>query len=84
VIASVDPGTVIDTMIRSAGAGLSVPPEDAEAFTAAVLALTDDPAGRAAMGRAGRRHVEGGMSPGAVAAAYERLFACLQRGGTLG
>jgi len=84
VIASVDPGTVIDTMIRSAGAGLSVPPEDAEAFTAAVLALADDPAGRAAMGRAGRRHVEGGMSPGAVAAAYERLFACLQRGGTLG
>ena len=84
VIASVDPGTAIDKLISSAGAGLSVPPEDAEAFTAAVVALVDDPARRAAMGRAGRRRVEGGMSPTAVAVAYERLFTCLQRGGTLG
>ena len=38
-------------------AGLCVPPADAEALAAAISALLDDPARRAAMGEAGRRRV---------------------------
>ncbi|TMB09373.1 MAG: glycosyltransferase family 4 protein [Deltaproteobacteria bacterium] len=38
-------------------AGICVPPADAEALAAAISALLDDPARRAAMGEAGRRRV---------------------------
>lgn len=74
VVASVDPGTEVATTIERAGAGISVPPEDLEAFAAALDELIDDPARRDAMGRSGRAFVEGWVSPAAVGAAYERLF----------
>jgi glycosyltransferase involved in cell wall biosynthesis len=51
-----------------------VPPEDPDAFDAALDELIDDPAGRAAMGESGRRFVEAWVSPAAVGEAYERLF----------
>jgi colanic acid biosynthesis glycosyl transferase WcaI len=79
LVASVDPGTAIDAMVSTAGAGLAVPPEDADAFTEAVLALAADPGRRAAMGEAGRSYVEAAMSAGAVAAAYEHLLERLRR-----
>ena len=44
--------------IVSAAGGVVVPPEDPEALAGAVAELADDPARRAAMGRAGRQLVE--------------------------
>lgn len=74
VLASVDPGTEVERTIELAGAGVSVAPEDPEAFNAALDELLDDPARRAALGAAGRRFVEGWVSPSAVGGAYEQLF----------
>jgi colanic acid biosynthesis glycosyl transferase WcaI len=83
VIASIDPGTEVARVVDAAGAGVAVPPEDAEAFTKAVAALAAAPAEAAAMGRAGREWVERWLSPAAVAAAYEELFEELRgRAGT--
>jgi colanic acid biosynthesis glycosyl transferase WcaI len=75
VLASVDPGTEVARTVERAGAGIAVPPEDPDAFHAALLALVDDPEGCRRMGEAGRRFVEGWASPAAVAERYEELFA---------
>jgi colanic acid biosynthesis glycosyl transferase WcaI len=74
VVASVDEGTEVARVVERAGAGLAVPPDDPDAFTAAVVALLDDPAGRRAMGAAGRAFVEQWASPAAVAERYDALF----------
>lgn len=74
IVASVDEGTEVARTVARAGAGLAVPPEDLDAFAAALERVLDDPAGAEAMGAAGRRFVEGWASPAAVAAAYEALF----------
>src|SRR5690606_17887987 len=74
VLASVDPGTEVANTVERAAAGISVPPEDADAFCDALEQLLDDPDRRAEMGASGRRFVEGWVSPAAVGAAYERLF----------
>ena len=74
VLASVDAGTEVASTIERAGAGVSVPPEDPAAFSAALDGLLDDPVRMAALGMAGRHFVEGWVSPAAVGAAYERLF----------
>ena len=75
VVASVDPGTEVATTVTTAGAGLAVPPDDAEAFTKAIGRLLAEPEEARAMGTAGRRFVERWASPTAVAASYEALFA---------
>lgn len=49
-------------IVRDGGAGLVVPPEDAEALAAAMRRVLDDPALAAAMGAAGRRLVERSFS----------------------
>jgi colanic acid biosynthesis glycosyl transferase WcaI len=72
-LASVDPGTEVERTLAEADAGVSVPPEDAAALTAAVVRLADDPAERERLGANGRRWVERWLSPAAVAAAYEAL-----------
>jgi colanic acid biosynthesis glycosyl transferase WcaI len=74
LVASVDPGTEVARTVERAGAGLAVPPDDAEAFTKALRRLLDDPEQARAMGASGRRFVEGWASPGAVAEAYDDLF----------
>jgi colanic acid biosynthesis glycosyl transferase WcaI len=74
VLASVDPGTEVATTIERAGAGVSVPPEDADAFCSALDELVGDEERRRSMGASGRRFVEGWVSPAAVGEAYERLF----------
>jgi colanic acid biosynthesis glycosyl transferase WcaI len=81
LVASVDPGTEVARTVERAGAGLSVPPDDAESFTKALRVLLDDPEQARAMGESGRRFVEGWASPAAVAEAYEDLFAGLRRPG---
>ncbi|HYZ97793.1 MAG TPA: glycosyltransferase family 4 protein [Acidimicrobiales bacterium] len=74
VLASVDPGTEVARVVDKAGAGVSVPPDDPTAFTAALTALLDDPARARALGAAGRSFVERWASPAAVAEGYEALF----------
>ncbi len=74
LVASVDPGTEVARLVERTGAGLAVPPEDAEAFTKAIQRLVESPEEAARMGDAGRTFVEGWASPAAVAEAYERLF----------
>ena len=74
LVASVDEGTEVALTVERAGAGLSVPPDDPAAFTAAVGRLLDEPQTAAQMGASGRRFVEGWASPSAVAEAYEDLF----------
>jgi colanic acid biosynthesis glycosyl transferase WcaI len=74
VLASVDADTEVATTIERAGAGVSVPPEDPDAFCAALDDLLADPGRRAEMAVSGRSFVEGWVSPDAVAAAYEQLF----------
>ncbi len=74
LVASVDPGTEVARTVLRAEAGLAVEPEDSAAFTAALVALLDDPGRAQAMGAAGRRFVETWASPAMVAKAYESLF----------
>ena len=74
VLASVDEGTEVARVVEKAGAGVAVPPDDPEAFTAALAALLDDPARVRDMGAAGRAFVERWVSPAAVAERYEALF----------
>lgn len=74
VVASVDEGTEVARVVEKAGAGLAVPPDDREAFTAALAGLLTDPARTQEMGRAGRAFVEAWASPAAVAERYEALF----------
>lgn len=75
LLASIDEGTEVARVVASAGAGLTVPPDDPDAFCAALDALLADPARRAAMGRAGRAWVAEWLSPAVVGAAYADLFA---------
>ncbi len=84
VLASVDPGTEVATTLDRAGAGVSVPPEDPDAFCAALESLVDDPERLREMGTSGRRFVESWVSPAAVGAAYEELFDRVARARTGG
>jgi len=78
VVASVDLGTEVARTVTEAGAGIAVPPDDAEAFTKAVVSLVERPDEARSMGAAGRRFVERWASPAAVAGSYEALFAELR------
>lgn len=77
LVASVDPGSEIQSLVERAGAGVAVPPEDPEAFTKALRRLIEAPGERQRMGISGRAFVEGWASPAAVAESYEELFASL-------
>jgi colanic acid biosynthesis glycosyl transferase WcaI len=74
IVASVDEGTEVARVVEQAGAGLPVPPEDPEAFVAAITKLVDAPELATQMGRSGRAFVERWASPAAVAEQYENLF----------
>ncbi len=78
VLASVDAGTEVASTLDRAGAGVSVPPEDPDAFNEALDDLLDDPARLERLGASGRAFVEGWVSPAAVGGAYEELFASLR------
>ncbi len=74
LIAGVDPATEIARLVQHSGAGIAVPPEDAEALTKAVRQLLESPQDRQVMGAAGRSFVERWASPAAVAQSYAELF----------
>ena len=85
VLASIDSGTEVPRMIHTSGAGRVVPPDDSSAFVTALREMLADRTTLAAQGAAGRRFVEGALSPRAVAAAYveliEGLRSCQRVGG---
>ena len=77
-VASVDLGSEIAQIAERSGAGVVVPPEDAEAFTKAIRQLADDAERMREMGARARTFVEDWASPAAVAERYEELFAELR------
>ena len=80
VLAAIDPGTEVPRMLAASGGGVAVPPDDPEAFRAALTGLLADLPGAAAMGARGRAWVEGAASPAAVAEAYAGLVRRLGAG----
>ena len=79
VVAAIDPGTAIPRILEQAGAGIAVPPDDPDAFVAALRRLLAAPFDAEAMGARGRAWVEAEASPAAVGAAYDRLIRRLRR-----
>jgi len=80
LIAAIDPGTEVANVVNEAGAGMAVPPDDTDAFMAAVERLADDPGGRLAMGESGRAWITQRRSPAAVAGAFAALVEDLRSG----
>lgn len=74
ILASIDEGCEVDRVVTEAGCGRSVPPEDAEAFVAAIRGMLADRAELVAQGERARRFVEAWMTPEAQAQDYEALF----------
>lgn len=74
VLAAIDPDTEVPRILAEAGAGVSVPPDNPEAFVRALGLLLADPTACAEMGRRGREWVQRAASPRAIAQAYEGLF----------
>ena len=73
LIASVDEGSEVARVVGEAGAGIAVPPEDADAFVSAVEELAGDAGKRTSMGASGRAWAERWASPRSVAEAHLRL-----------
>ena len=78
VLASIDPDTAVPRILASSAAGVSVPPDDPDAFVDALRSLVGDESERAEMGRRGRAWVEREASPSAVGDAYDRLIRTLR------
>lgn len=74
LLAAIDPGTEIPKLLAESGGGVTVAPDDTEAFVAAVRELLADRTHLESMGRLGRAWVERHVSPSGVAGAYEALF----------
>ena len=77
IIASVDQGTEVARMVADADAGLAVPPDDPDAFTAAVEYLAGDVELRTRMGVNARAWAEKCHSARVAAGAYLALVGCL-------
>ena len=81
VLASIDEGSEVELTIESARAGRAVPPDNTEAFLAALEEMLADPAALEQMGRNGRDHLAESFSPAAQAEAFDDLFAELINAG---
>lgn len=81
VLASIDEGTEVPTVLADADAGISVGPDDDEAFLKALSVMIDDLEATRAMGDRARSFVEDWMTPEHQAGRYEDLFLELTRGG---
>jgi colanic acid biosynthesis glycosyl transferase WcaI len=79
VVAAIDPDTEVPRLIAAADAGISVPPDDPEAFIDAIRLLADDPDRRRRHGSDGRGWVIANASPSAVGAAYAQLIDQIRR-----
>jgi colanic acid biosynthesis glycosyl transferase WcaI len=77
VVAAIDADTEIPRLLAASGGGVAVPPDDLDAFVAALGELVGDVAQRERLGRAGRAWVQREASPAAVGSAYDRLLTAL-------
>ena len=75
VVAAIDAGTEVTRILEASGAGDSVHPDDAEAFTAAIARMLNDPHAMKERGESGRKWVESHVSPRAVGSSYLSLIA---------
>jgi len=75
VLASIDQGTEVSRVLDEHRCGVSVPPEDLDAFESALDDLITAVDERRDMGERGRAFVERWASPRAVALTYQDLFA---------
>lgn len=78
VIAMANPGTGI--ALETAGAGLLIPPGDAKALGAAVIALAEDEALRARLGKAAQLRAKQNWDRVSIISALEREFLALSYG----
>ncbi|MEZ5341700.1 MAG: glycosyltransferase family 4 protein [Acidimicrobiales bacterium] len=74
ILASIDEGSEVAAMIADADCGRSIPPDDKDAFVAALREMLADRQLLAAQGKRARAFVEAWMTPEAQAMAYEKLF----------
>lgn len=79
VVAAIDADTEIPRILASADAGVTVAPDDADAFVAALDLVLEDPRRAEEMGARGRAWVMATASPAAAAESYLELFAELGR-----
>ena len=79
IIASVDQGTEVALMVADADGGLAVPPDDPDAFIAAVEYLAGDVKLRTRMGANARRWAEKCHSARVTAVSYLDLVGRLSR-----
>jgi colanic acid biosynthesis glycosyl transferase WcaI len=75
ILAAIDPDTEVPRILAESGAGTSVEPDSEDAFVTALTTMIGDRAALRRMGDAGREWVVRHVSPEAVAARYESLFA---------
>lgn len=75
VIATAHAGTQVAAVVEVCG--LVVPPDDADAFTAALIRLKNQPPQRAALGQAARQYAETRMGKVSVLAQFERDLSAL-------
>lgn len=81
VVASIDRGSEVETVLQRADAGIVVDPENTEQFINALTIMLDDPEQRRQMGARAAAHVDTLMTPARQAQAYEQLFASLLNAG---
>ena len=74
VLASVDRGSEVERLLEESGAGRTVPPDDPDAFCAALAEMVADRDALAEMGRLGRAFSEQAAGPREVADRYLNLF----------
>lgn len=77
VLASVDEGCEVASVVKECEVGRAVPPEDAWVFCKALEDMLKDPAELLAMGRRGRDFATDWLTPQAQAKSYESLFLSL-------
>jgi sugar transferase (PEP-CTERM/EpsH1 system associated) len=69
-------------LVEAGATGLLVPPSDVDAMAQGLIALADDPARAASLGRAGRAVAEARFSLEAMVATYQRVYdQCLATAG---
>lgn len=77
VVAAIDAGTEVTRILSESGAGVSVPPDNPEAFTEALRAMVNSGSAAREAGISGRQWVQAHVSPAKVAHAYLDVIASL-------
>ena len=77
VVAAIDEGTEVTRILAASGAGISVPPDDPEAFTLAIETMLKNTGSAEQAGIAGRKWVAEHVSPATVARSYLEVIDAL-------